>query len=178
IVKGDLGDAEEITADMLARVRDELDAEYVALLYRDEKKYPGKGIRPPTTNPNRDVLRRSGQEFSAKEIAWARKVVAAEASESLEHGKPLVGGYPVGEREVQEVMAKLEDSSVFGYVPSEKRYRQVRDSATLKSTLSMHEAVQMLQDEVEYMQTKLLAKEVKKRDKMIGKINKLTLGHK
>ncbi|KAF4682749.1 Cell cycle serine/threonine-protein kinase cdc5/MSD2 [Perkinsus olseni] len=178
IVKGDLGDAEEITADMLARVRDELDAEYVALLYRDEKKYPGKGIRPPTTNPNRDVLRRSGQEFSAKEIAWARKVVAAEASESLEHGKPLVAGYPVGEREVQEAMAKLEDDSVFGYVPSEKRYRQVRDSTTSKSTLSMHEAVQMLQDEVEYMQTKLLAKEVKKHDKMIGKINKLTLGHK
>ncbi|EER12499.1 hypothetical protein Pmar_PMAR017007, partial [Perkinsus marinus ATCC 50983] len=120
MVKGDLGDAEEITADMLARVRDELDAEYVALLYRDEKKYPGKGIRPPTTNPNRDVLRRSGQEFSAKEIAWARKAVAAEAQESLEEGKPLVSGYPTGEREVQDVMSKLEEDAVFGYVPSEK----------------------------------------------------------
>lgn len=53
----------------------------------------------------------------------------------------------------------------------------MRDSSTLKSTLSLHEEVQRLQDEVEYMQTKLLGKEVKKRDKMVGKINKLTLGH-
>lgn len=54
-------------------------------------------------------------------------VQAAEAQESLKEGKPLVSGFPTGEREVQDMMSKLEEDAVFGYVPSEKRSYLIRN---------------------------------------------------